>query len=93
MIKFVFIDNYFSDLFTEVSGKMTDFKNFELLRQTLNIKENFSDNIGHNILILYDVLANFSLTMKQIMIIRNNHGIYELPYELSNELKLRILRK
>ena len=30
--------------------------------------------------------------MKPIAIINNKHGIYELPNELPNDLKLRILR-
>ena len=29
--------------------------------------------------------------VKQIVIISNEHGIYELPHELLNDLRLRIL--
>ena len=31
------------------------------------------------------------LQVKRIVIISNKHGIYELPHELSNDLRLRIL--
>ena len=32
-----------------------------------------------------------SAQVKQIMIISNKHGIYELPHKLPNKLRLRIL--
>ena len=41
--------------------------------KTRNAKENFSDNLDHNMLTLSDVLPNF--------------GIYELPHELLNDLR------
>ena len=34
----------------------------------------------------------FSQQVEQSAIISNKHGIYELPQELTNDLKLRILR-
>ena len=34
----------------------------------------------------------FSQQVEQSAIISNKHGIYELPQELSNDLRLRILR-
>ena len=49
-------------------------------------------NLGHNILRLFDVLRNFlSPQVKQIVIISNKHGIYWLPNELPNDLRVRIL--
>ena len=33
----------------------------------------------------------FSPQVKQRLIISNKHGIYELPHELPNDLRLRIL--
>ena len=33
----------------------------------------------------------FSLQLKRSVIISNKHGIYELPHELPNDLRLRIL--
>ena len=51
-----------------------------------------SYNHGHDILRLFDTSPNFfSLRVKGRMHISNKHGIYELPYELSNDLRLRIL--
>ena len=34
----------------------------------------------------------FSLQLKRWAIISNEHGIYKLPYELPNDLRLRIFR-
>ena len=67
-----------------------------LIRKTLKAKENFADNHGHNILRLFDVLANsFSLQVKQSAITSHKH-IYQLPYELPHklphELSIKILR-
>ena len=39
----------------------------ELLIKTQKAKENFSDNHFHNILRLYNVLRNFTLTTTEIM--------------------------
>ena len=33
--------------------------------KTKNAKENFSDNLGHNILRVFDVLPNFSFTTSE----------------------------
>ena len=50
-------------------------------------------NTTHNILRLFDVLPNFlSHQVKRRVIISNKDGIYELPHELPNDLRLRILR-
>ena len=35
----------------------------------------------------------FVSQVKQIVIISNKHGIYELPHELPNDLRLKDLRK
>ena len=46
----------------------------------------------HNILRLFYVVPNFlSPQVKRWAIITYEHGIYELPLELPNELSLRIL--
>ena len=42
----------------------------------------------HNILRLFDVLPNFPFTTSETM---REHGIYELPHELSNDVRLRTL--
>ena len=63
----------------------------ELLIKT-KTKENFADNQGHNIMRLFDTLPIFfSLKVERGLIISNEHGIYELPHELPNDLKLKIL--
>ena len=55
-------------------------------------KENFADNHFHNSLRLFDVSENFhSPEVKRWAIITYKHGIYELPHELPNDLRLRIL--
>ena len=47
------------------------------------------DIIFWDFLILYQIF--FSPQVKQSVIISNKHGIYELPHELPNNLRLRIL--
>ena len=47
------------------------------------------DIIFWDFLMLYQIF--FSPQKKQSVIINNKHGIYEMPYELANDLKLRIL--
>ena len=44
---------------------MTVFQKLELLMKTQNPKEIFSDNLGHNILRLFDVLPNFSFSTSE----------------------------
>ena len=54
----------------------------------------YSDNVhlGHNILRLFDILPNFPFTTSErILIISIKYGIHELPHELLNALRLRIL--
>ena len=51
-------------------------------------KENFADNHFHNILRLFDVLSS---QVKRCAIITYKHDLYELPHELPNDLRLRIL--
>ena len=49
-------------------------------------------NYFHNILRVLDVCQIFvSSQVKQSAIVSNKHGIYKLPNELSNDLRLRIL--
>ena len=46
----------------------------------------------YNILRLFDVLPNFRFTASETMgTYYYKHGIYELPHELTNNLRLRIL--
>ena len=52
----------------------------------------FTCNHFQIILRLSDVLPNFAFTkVKRCAIITYKHGIYELPRELPNDLRLRIL--
>ena len=65
------------------------------VNKNLKAKENFADNQFHNILTLFDVFffeICFSPQVNLCPIITDKHGIYELPYELLNDLRLRILR-
>ena len=58
-------------------------------------KQNFLKNYNdfHNILRLFDVLQNFLFTTSEtIGDYYYKHGIYELPHELPNDLRPRILR-
>ena len=49
-------------------------------------------NHFHNILRLFDVLPNFPFPqLKPCAIITYEHGIYDLPHNLPNDLRLRIL--
>ena len=49
-------------------------------------------NHFENILRLFDVLPNFPFTTSEtIAILIYKHGIYELPHELLNDLRLSIL--
>ena len=49
-------------------------------------------NQFHNTLKLFDVLPNFPFTASETMIvITYKHGMYELPHELPNDLRFRIL--
>ena len=52
-----------------------------------------ADNHGHNIFRIFDVLPNFPFTTSETKrVISNKHGTYELPHELPNDLRLRILK-
>ena len=56
-------------------------------------KRNFADNNFDNILRLFDVLINFHQPQyKQCTNITCKHGIYELPQDLANDLRLKILK-
>ena len=60
--------------------------------KTWKAKQNFEDNIFHNILELFDVLPSlFSPQVKRSTIISYKHGIYKVPHELPNDLKHSIL--
>ena len=62
--------------------------------KTSKALENFAVNHFHNILRLFDVFPNFPFTTcdKRCAIIIYKNGTYELPHELPNDLRLRILR-
>ena len=52
--------------------------------------------LGPTILVIFRDMLMFdevfvSPQVKRIVIISNKHGIYELPHELPNDLRLRIL--
>ena len=48
------------------------------------------DNHFHNMLTIFDVLPNFlSPQVKRCAFITYEHGIYELPNELPNDLRFR----
>ena len=118
MIKFVLLDNYFSDFFTEVQIWYWKHLKFDLghvfrkIKQILSMKWLFSEigalnedikckgnffrqSWSYNLMFFNDFLMfyqNFlSPQEKQIVIISNKHDIYELPHELPNDLRLRIL--
>ena len=65
----------------------------------MNSPKNLRRDIGvraynhfHNILRLFDDLPNFPFTTSETMgDITYKYSIYELPHELSNDLRLRIL--
>ena len=63
--------------------------NSSVKKDLTNAKENFADNNFHNILKLFDVFL--SPQVKRCAVITYKHGIYELPHELLNDLRLRIL--
>ena len=77
---------------------------FLLLKSFKYNSKNYSLVIVHEFLkwyttifiIFLDILIfhqiSLSLQVKRNAIISNKHNIYELPYELSNDLRLRILR-
>ena len=48
-------------------------------------------NLGHNILELYNVLVQIRLTSKTKRVSSISNLVYELPHELPNDLRLRIL--
>ena len=66
---------------------------FDQESQNCQFKMKFGTyNHFHNILRLFDVLPTFiSREVKRCAIIYHKHGIFELPDELLNDLRLRIL--
>ena len=63
-----------------------------VVNKYVKAKENIADNQFHNILRRFNVLPNFlSPQVKQSVIVIYKYGIQQLPYELPNNLKLRIL--
>ena len=62
------------------------------IRHSDKRNDNFCNHF-HSILRLFDVLPNFPFTTSEAMctIITYEHGIYELPHELPNNLRLRVL--
>ena len=55
------------------------------------MKENLADNYVYDILRYFDQQNLFSPQMKRSVIISKSHGIYDLPHELPNNLRLTIL--
>ena len=51
------------------------------------VKKNFKGNPRHDILRFFVV---FSAQVKSSVIITNKNGIYQLPYELRNDSRLKI---
>ena len=66
---------------------------FDQESQNCQFKMKFGTyNHFHNILRLFDVLPTFiSREVKRCAIIYHKHGTFELPDELPNDLRLRIL--
>ena len=58
------------------------------VKKDINEKENFADNHFHNILRL---LMFYQISLSPQAITAYKHGIYELPREFPNNLRLRIL--
>ena len=62
----------------------------QLLKKTKTVKENFADNHLHNNLGHFDLLPNYHFSkVKRCAIIY--YDVYELPYELLNDLRARII--
>ena len=67
-------------------------KNLFVSYDCLNFPTLETYNQFHNILRLFDVLTNFPFTTSErCASITYKHGMYELPRELANDLRLRIL--
>ena len=63
-----------------------------LIKSALNSDLNQYYNPGHNILWHFEVWQNFRVTTSETnLIISSKHDIYELPHELPNDSRLRIL--
>ena len=69
----------------------------EKIEQSLEMKRakrKFSENSGHDILELYNVLIHVRFaTSKKMLISSIIKSVHQLPYELPNNLKLRNLRE
>ena len=73
------------------TSKMELLVNRYLALHVINIHTN---NHGHNVLRLFDVLPNFlSPQVKRRVIISYKDALYELPRELPNDLTFRIFGK
>ena len=60
--------------------------------KTSEAKENFAHNHFHNILKLFEVLPIFfSSQVKRYAIITYKHSRHNLPHEMLNNLRLKIL--
>ena len=65
------------------------FLTIKAVNNDLKSYENFFTNPDHNISrLLFDKIFK-SQQMKRIVIISNRHGTCDLPYELSNNLRLQ----
>ena len=66
-------------------------KQFGIQAQSLNNKSNSFYNHFHNILRLVDGQLFLSPQVNRCAISTYKHGTYDMPYELPNNLRLRIL--
>ena len=68
------------------------FQKFESLLEVQRAKRKFSDDLGHNIVELYNVLIQTRLTTSKMNLLSSiANMVYELPHKLPNDLRLRIL--
>ena len=66
-----------------------NFNSFSVLFMKIFLNIQFTYNQFHNILRLFDVLPNSRFLTRGDYYLK--HGIYELPHELPNDLRLKIL--
>ena len=62
------------------------------VRSVVHFQPTFMLNHSHNILRLFDVQPNFPLTTSKLDgIVSNKYGMYKMPHELPNDLRLSTL--
>ena len=80
------IDVYFS------SKNRVNFRNLNHYSKYRGQRKKFSVNLGHNILEVFNVLEKFPFTTSKADLISSTKNVvYELPHELPNKLRPRIL--